>query len=152
MIGAFIIARLDSTRLPKKAIMEILDKPMIELMVERVKNSQLVDKVVIATSRDASNDPLEKLANKMKIGCYRGSLENVMERITEASNAFGCNTIVELLGDNPLVHSDLIDDVIRLYIAGQYDYAVTVTREYSLFASEKKHFSVVYLSQLKGEW
>ena len=128
--GAFIVARLSSTRLPAKNIMQIIDKPMIELMVERVQASQSVDRVVIATSDLPSDDPLEQVAAKLGIGCYRGPLDNVMERICGAAKAFDCETIVELLGDNPLVHSDLIDEVIGLYQEKNLDYAVSITKEY----------------------
>ena len=144
MIGAFIIVRLSSSRLPKKAMMEILDIPMLELMVERVRVSNLVDKVVIATSTEPSDDLLEDLAKKLEIGCYRGSLENVMDRVNNAAKEHGCDTIIELLGDNPLIHSDLIDDVVGLYQNGAYDYAATVTKEYPVLEanSEMRLFSI----------
>ena len=116
--GAFLIARLSSSRLPEKSIMRILDKPVIELMVERVQASLLIDKVIIATSTLPSDDPLKELARKLGIGCYRGSLENVMDRIARAAKAYNCDTIVELLGDNLLAHSELIDDVIKFYKDG----------------------------------
>ena len=103
-VGAFIIARLSSTRLPEKNILSVMGKPMIEMMVERVKAAQTLDKVVIATSNLSSDDPFEDLSAKMAIGCYRGSLDHVMDRIVNASIAHECVTIVELLGDNPLVH------------------------------------------------
>jgi len=140
--GVFIIVRLGSSRLPKKNIMEILGKPMIELLIERIKQSKLIDKIVITTSSDSIDDPLEDLAEKLGVFCYRGALENVMERINGAAHAFDCDTIVELLGDNPLVHAELIDDVLGLYQNGNYDYAATVTKEYPLFDTEKKLFSV----------
>jgi len=134
--GAFIIARLSSKRLPKKNILPILGKPMIELMVERVKASKFIDKIIIATSTDSTDDPLEEVANKLGIECYRGSLNNIMERVYNAAKYYNCDNIVELLGDNPLVHSELIDDVISFYINGKYDYAATVTKEYPV--SDKK--------------
>jgi spore coat polysaccharide biosynthesis protein SpsF len=115
---------------------------MIELMAERVLASEAIDKVVIATSNLPSDDPLEALAEKIGIGCYRGSLENVMDRIVNAAEAYDCDTIVELLGDNPLVHSELIDDVVRYYRDSGYDYAATVTREYPVSEIEKKLFSI----------
>ena len=141
-IGAFIIARLSSSRLPKKALMKILGKPMIEHMIQRVRTAGMVDKVIITTSDEPSDDPLEELANRLKIGCYRGSLQNIMERITGGANEYDCDTIVELLGDNPLVHSELIDDVIQLYIDGNYDYAATVTKEHPVSRMERMLFSV----------
>ncbi|MEW5948521.1 MAG: hypothetical protein AB1711_03825 [Thermodesulfobacteriota bacterium] len=141
-IGAFVVARLSSSRLPRKNILGILGKPMIELMAERVQASRLIDKVVIATSTLPSDDPLEELAGRLGIGCYRGSLDNIMERITGAANIYQCDIIVELLGDNPLVHAALIDDVITFFRNGEYDYAATITREYPVIDSEKKLFSL----------
>lgn len=140
--GAFIVARLSSTRLPRKNIREILRKPMIEHLADRIRAAKLVDKVVIATSGLPSDDPLEELASHIGIGCYRGSLDNVMERITGAARAFECDTIVEILGDNPLVHSDVIDRVITLYKEKGLDYAATVTREYPVDRALIKLFSV----------
>ena len=155
--GAFLIARLSSSRLSAKNILKILDKSMIELMIERVKTSQLIDKVIITTSTHPSDDPLEELAHKLKVGCFRGSLENIMDRICNAAETHDCNTIVELLGDNPLVHCELIDDVIEFYQAGGYDYAATVTKEYPVSRLEKKLFPIgirvqVYSRQTAEQW
>lgn len=156
-IGAFLIVRLNSSRLPQKAMMEILGKPMIELMVERVHASRIIDKVVIATSPLATDDPLEELARELGIGCYRGSLENIMDRISIAAKTWGCDTIVELLGDNPLIHSDLIDDVVNFYLGGEYDYTATVTKEYPFSNNELKLFSIgirvqVYSRETAEKW
>jgi spore coat polysaccharide biosynthesis protein SpsF len=123
-------------------MMEILGKPMIEHMVERVWASHMIDKIVISTSTHPSDDLLEEMAYKLKINCYRGSLENIMERISDSAKAYECDTIVELLGDNPLVHAKLIDDVVKFYKGGNYDYAATVTKEYPLDRSREKLFSV----------
>ena len=129
-VGAFIVARLSSSRLPRKAMMDILGRPMIELMVERVRAAKELDKVAIATSTDPSDDDLEALARRIGVDCFRGSLESVNARLAGAAEAFGCDVIVELLGDNPLVHSDMIDATVALRREGGYDYAATVTKEF----------------------
>ena len=129
-VGAFLVARLSSTRLPEKSIKKILNRPMMELMIERVQQAELIDKIVIATSDLPSDDPLEELAKKLDIECYRGSLEDINERLVDAANTFECDTIVELLGDNPLVHSDIIDQVITLFQNDNLDYAANITKEY----------------------
>ena len=141
-VGALLIARLSSTRLPQKNILHFVGKPMIQLLAERVAKSKLVSKVIIATSNLPSDDPLEELANDIGLGCYRGSLDNVMERITGAAEKYDCETIVEILGDNPLVHSDLIDDVVELYNSNNLDYAASVTREYIPHSENKLLFSI----------
>lgn len=140
--GAFIIARLSSSRLPAKNMMKILDIPMIQLMVERIRAARTIDKIIITTSSEASDDPLESLAKTVGVDCYRGPLNNIMERITGAANRFKCHTIVELLGDNPLVHSDLIDDTVSLFREGRYQYAATVTKEYPVCPDIHSFFSV----------
>lgn len=155
--GAFLIARMSSTRLPGKNMLEILGRPMIELMSERVRASSLIDKVVICTSTDSSDAALEDLASSSDLLCYRGSLDNVMERISAAAAAHDCETIVELLGDNPLVHAELIDDLIRFYRKGGYDYAATLTKEYPLHCAGKSLFSIgvrvqVYSRKAAERW
>ena len=87
-IGAFIIARLSSSRLPEKNILGIMGKSMIEKMAERVKATERVDKVIITTSNQSSDDQLESISKEIGVGCYRGSLDNIMDRITKASNAY----------------------------------------------------------------
>lgn len=141
-IGALIVARLSSTRLPKKNILPIVGKPMIQHLAERISKSKYIDKIIIATSNLESDDPLEELAREIDIGCYRGNLNNVMQRICGASDLFGCQTIVEILGDNPLIHADLIDDVIELFIKEKLDYAANITKEYIPHIKNKTLFSV----------
>jgi len=141
-ICAVLVVRLGSSRLPGKAMLPILGKPMIGLMAERIRKASMIDKVVIATSDFLSDDPLQELSLKHGIGCHRGSLENVTERILGAANEYDCETIVELLGDNPLVHANLVDEVVRFYREGGYDYAATVTKEYPTSEHEKRLFSI----------
>ncbi len=129
--GALIIARLSSSRLPKKNIIKILDKPMIELLYQRVSESKKISKIIICTSNHSTDDDLEYLCKKNNWDIYRGSLDDIMERQVEAASSFGITNIVEILGDNPLVHSDIIDDVIDLHINNSIDYAANATKEYS---------------------
>lgn len=141
-VGALIVARLSSSRLPRKALLDVWGKPMVERLAERVLAAKTLDKVVLATSTDPSDDELEAAARRMGILCHRGSLESVNERVAGAARAHGCDSVVELLGDNPLIHSDLVDDVVRFYLDGGFDYAASVTAEYPVSDKEYKLFSV----------
>ena len=127
--AALIAVRMGSSRLPRKALLPILGKPMIERLIERVRRSSNIDEIVIATTTLEEDDTLEALAMQMGVGCFRGSADDVLGRITAAAAASGCDRVVELLGDNPLIHVDLIDDVIALFENGAFDYAVNVTYE-----------------------
>lgn len=148
LYGAIIVARLSSSRLPQKNILPIVGKPMIEHLIDRVKRSKRPLKIIIATSNEVSDDPLQELAGKYGIHCHRGSLNNVMERIVGAANEFNVKNIIEILGDNPLVHGDLIDNVIDLFERDQCDYAATATKEYDQLEESVKKFSVGVRVQL----
>ena len=140
--AAFIIARLNSSRLPEKNLMPICGKPMIEHLFNRVRQSRFINETFIVTSNLESDDKLEDFARENNIGCYRGSLDNIMERIIGAANYFDCDSIVEILGDNPLVHSDLIDDVIDLFYKTDSDYSANLTKEYPQYEKKKIGFPV----------
>ena len=128
--GALIIARLSSSRLPKKNIIKILDKPMIEHLYDRVSRSKNLSKIIICTSTHPTDDDLEKLCIKNNWDIYRGSLEDIMERQVKAAEKFNIKNIVEILGDNPLVHSEIIDDVIDIHANNKVDYVGNITKEY----------------------
>ena len=140
--GALIIARLSSSRLPKKNIIKILDKPMIEHLYDRVSRSKNLSKIIICTSTHPTDDDLEKLCIKNNWDIYRGSLEDIMERQVKAAEKFNIKNIVEILGDNPLVHSSLIDDVVNLFENGNYDYAANISNDYGDLANGMKLFSI----------
>jgi len=139
---ALIAVRLGSSRLPNKAMMPILGKPMIEHMVDRIRCAQSIDDILIATTILESDDPLESFAKKIGVECFRGAVDDVLGRMTAAVEDSGTDLVVEMLGDNPLVHSDLIDDVVAFYLEKQVDYAANVTVEYPHAGQEYAKFPV----------
>lgn len=122
MIAAFIQARFTSTRLPGKVLKTILGKPMLELMIERVKFSKKIDLIVIVTSDSQDDQPIVELCRNLGVDHFRGDLENVLKRFYQAAIKFKPDHIVRLTGDCPLIDPNVIDDVIDLYNDGNYDY------------------------------
>jgi len=120
-IIATIEARMGSSRLPGKSIKKILGKPMLELLIERVKRSKFLDEIIIATSTSKQDDKIEKLANSINVNCFRGSEEDVLERVVNAVKSRNGDVIVELWGDNPLIDPEIIDDLIQFYMNNKYD-------------------------------
>jgi spore coat polysaccharide biosynthesis protein SpsF len=141
-IATVIACRMGSSRLPGKTTKPILGKPMIQQMVERVQRSRHVTDVMLATSTESEDDPIEALTTQLGIGCFRGSPEDVLDRIDAAAQSANADLIVELLGDNPLVHSDLIDDVIEYHQGSGNDYSASVTAEYPHAGPDVKKFPV----------
>ena len=121
--GAIVSARMTSTRLPGKSMMDIMGKPIVERVVDRIKRSKTIDGVVIATTTNENDNPIALLAGKIGVGLYRGSEEDVLLRLVLAAKRYGVDNIVRITGDCPLIDFDIIDRTIRLYEETKADYA-----------------------------
>ena len=120
-IVAIIEARMSSTRLPNKSMKKIVGKPLLELMIERIKHCNKIDEIVIATSILPENDVIEALAKKLKVSCFRGSENDVLERVLESAKSVNSDIIIELWGDSPLLDSNILNDLIDFYQKNRYD-------------------------------
>lgn len=128
---ASIEARMNSERLPGKVMRSILGKPMLELLVERLSRCHSLDGIVIATTENSSDNVIEQLAFRLGIGCFRGSEEDVLDRVLQAAHQEQAGVIVEITGDCPLIDPDVVDQVIEEYYSGPYDYVSnTLTRTF----------------------
>lgn len=123
MILAIIQARVLSTRLPGKVLKRILGKPMLKLQLERVLLATRIDKLIVATSVDPSDEKIKVLCEEMGIPCYRGDLDDVLDRFYQAAKTYDAQHVVRLTGDCPLIDPRVVDQVVEYYLAGGYDYA-----------------------------
>lgn len=122
MIGCIIQARMNSTRLPGKVLMNIDGKfPALFYTVEQLKNSKLLEKIVIATSSNQEDNDIEKFCRKYNIKCFRGSLENVLDRYYQCAKEFGITTIVRIPADKPLIDPEIVDEVIQKFKENSFD-------------------------------
>lgn len=120
---AILQARVTSTRLPNKVLAPILGQPMLTRQIERLRRATTLDKLVVATSDDVSDDPLAALCAAIGVPCHRGSLNDVLARFQGACTAFGpADHIVRLTGDCPLADPAVIDAVVRHHLASGADY------------------------------
>lgn len=147
---ALMAARMGSSRFPGKSLADLHGKPMLERMVERIRRARGVSRVVLATTDLAEDDALAHWAEGMDIGCFRGSASDVLGRLHGAAEAFGMDVIVEMLGDNPLVHSDLIEAALDRYAEGGLDYVATLTNEYPKAPTGMKRFPIGVRVQVFG--
>lgn len=121
-IDATIQARLGSSRLPGKVLKTICGKPMLELQIERIRQSALIDRVIIATADSPQNDAIEELANRLGCFCFRGSEDDVLGRVVGALRAYDVELHVEFQGDNPAPDPLLVDSIIGYYLKHSTDY------------------------------
>ena len=121
-INASIEARMTSSRLPGKVLMPIGGKPALEVLIERVKKSKKIDKIIVATTTNKEDDPVVELCEELGISYFRGSEENVFERVLKTHQTYDSDIIVELTGDCPLLDPVLIDEAIQCFLENSYDY------------------------------
>jgi len=125
-VSAIIQARMGSSRLPGKVMAEIAGKPMLQRVVERVTRAERLDGIVVATSVNSADDPVEQLCKKVGTNCVRGSEQDVLDRYYQAALQHRVNCIVRLTADCPLADPHVIDRVIGAYIPGERDYVSNI--------------------------
>lgn len=123
MILAILQARMSSSRLPGKVMKPVLGRPMIERQIERLLRCKRVDQLIVAASNHPEDNALETLCKKIGIFCFRGDLDNVLDRFYQAAKPFKPDHIVRLTGDCPLADPALIDELVDFYLERQCDYA-----------------------------
>jgi spore coat polysaccharide biosynthesis protein SpsF len=116
-------ARCSSSRLPGKVLLPLQGEPMLMRQIERVRRAQSIDRLTVATSTSASDGPLAELCRSRNIDCFRGSLEDVLDRVYRAAERVNPAYVVRLTGDCPLADPAVIDAVVRFCMQGGFDYA-----------------------------
>ena len=121
-IGFLITARLKSSRLPLKLLMDLNGKSVVERVIDRTKKVSYVNEIILCTSTNAQDRPLVDIALENNIYYYLGSEQDVLQRLTDAANFFGMDCFVNITGENPLFsieYANIIADEIR---TGLYDF------------------------------
>ena len=114
---------MGSSRLPGKVLMDSgLNKTFLECLVERIRKVDNIDDVIIATTTNMLDDEIEHFCQEKNITFYRGSEENVMERVLLAAEQNKVDIIVEITGDCPFIDSELISQNLNTFLSNSVDY------------------------------
>lgn len=125
---AIIQARMNSSRLPGKVLLDIGGQPMLVRVVERARRAQSIDGVMIATTTDPSDDPLEALCRVLGYPVYRGSQFDVLDRFYQAARLAQpgglapADVIVRLTADCPVIDPAVIDQTVAAFHAAGADF------------------------------
>jgi len=125
---AIIQARMSSTRLPGKVLLDIAGQPMLRRVVERTQRAKFVDQVIVATSEDLSDNPVSEYCSLHGIACFRGSRDDVLDRFYQTALNYPADVIVRITADCPLIDPDVIDRVVGRFLEGGLDYVTNRLR------------------------
>jgi spore coat polysaccharide biosynthesis protein SpsF len=112
---AIIQARMASSRLPDKVLLDIGRQPMLVWVAERTRRAVTVDEVVVATTTDPADDAIQALCQSRGYPCYRGSAFDVLDRYYQAARSHQAEIIVRITADCPLMDPDLIDNTVHAF-------------------------------------
>jgi len=121
-IAAIIEARMSSSRLYGKVLMRVKKKPLLLHLVNRIRKVKKIDRIIIATTTNPKDDLIVKFCKKNKLDFYRGSENNVMERVIHTASNFKVNVIVGITGDCPIIDYRLISMCLNTYLNNKADY------------------------------
>jgi spore coat polysaccharide biosynthesis protein SpsF len=119
---------MSSSRLPGKVMMKLCGKTMLEVLTDRLKKVDDIDKIVVATSDNKSDNPIEKECLSLNVECYRGSLDNVLERYLLAAKKHNASTVVRITADCPLIDPIVVTKAIRLFNSFDHEYSLVTNR------------------------
>lgn len=122
MIGVIIQARMNSSRLPGKVMKKIKNKPMLDLVLEQIKFSKMIKKIVVATTYSKNDDLIFEHMKTKKIKVFRGKSKDVLDRYFQCAKKFQMDTIVRITSDCPLIDPNIVDLVIKEFVKGKFDY------------------------------
>jgi len=126
LVLVILQARMSSSRLPGKVLSLINNKPMIYWQIKRISQSKLVDKIVVATSNEKSDDILEDYLNSINQEYFRGSLNNVIDRFAKIEEIYKPSVIIRLTADCPLVMPEIVDKCIERFNKEKVDYVSNI--------------------------
>ena len=124
-VTAIIQARMTSTRLPGKVLMEVMGRPLLSYQIERLRFSKRIDSIIIATTTNKEDDQIGELAQKEELNFYRGSEDDVLDRYYRAAKEYKVKHIMRLTADCPLISPEVCDSIAKTYFESGVDYIRT---------------------------
>jgi spore coat polysaccharide biosynthesis protein SpsF len=120
--AVFIPVRLCSTRLPKKALIEVKGKPLIQHLIERVKTAKQPNLVVLCTTINPEDLIFIDVAKKCGVECFRGSEKDILLRYLDAAEEYRVDFIINVDGDDVFCDPGLIDETAQSYLDTRADF------------------------------
>ncbi len=114
---------MTSTRLPGKIMLPLCNKPVLQVMLERLQRFK--SSIIIATTNDGTDKPIVELCQRLGVRYFQGDTNNVLERYYLAATQFDAqygDEIVRLTSDCPLIDPVVTQSTIDFFINHSFDY------------------------------
>jgi spore coat polysaccharide biosynthesis protein SpsF len=122
-IVAIVQARIGSTRLPGKVLMDLCGGTVLARVVSRLQCSRVVNRIVVATTNSDPDYAILRECHRIGISCFRGSEQDVLDRYYQAAREYNGETVVRVTADCPLIDPGIVDRTIELFFEKNADYA-----------------------------
>ena len=122
-VGCIVQARMGSTRLPGKVLMEVIKgKPVLYHVINQLKYCKSFEKLIIATTTLPEDDKIVQFCTDNNVNYFRGDPKNVLERHYRCAEKFSLSTIIRMPSDKPLLDPEVVDKVVEVFNTNDYDY------------------------------
>ena len=125
-VAAIVQARMGSTRLPGKVLLDIAGKSMLARVAERLSHAQSLDVVLVATTDSPHDDVIVEECQRLSVAVFRGQEDDVLDRYHQAARSIAADVVVRVTSDCPLIDPEVTDKTIRAFLAERPDYASNV--------------------------
>ena len=131
-VVTIVQARMGSTRLPGKVLADLAGAPLLERQIERLLRARSHDRIVVATTTHARDEPIVALAERLGVAGFRGDEHDVLARYALAAAEHAADVVVRVTSDCPLIAPEVLDRCVAALLAdGRLDYVTnTVERSY----------------------
>ena len=122
-VAAIIQARMGSTRLPGKVLIDLGGETALARVVRRLSRADLIDEIVVATTTSTADNAIVAECERLSVRAFRGEEDDVLDRYYHAAKWVGADTIVRITSDCPLIDAEVTEHTIRAFLSCKHDYA-----------------------------
>jgi spore coat polysaccharide biosynthesis protein SpsF len=121
-ISAIIQARMSSTRLPGKVLMDLGGETVLARVVRRLRRATLIDEIVVATTNSPADHSIVRECQRVSVRVFRGEENDVLDRYYHAAQCISAEGIVRITSDCPLIDPEITDHTVRSFLEHRPDY------------------------------
>ena len=149
-VGCIIQARMGSTRLPGKVLLELKEgKTVLNYVINQLSFCRTIDKIIVATTTLTEDDDIVNFCKINNIEYFRGDAKNVLDRHYQCAMKYSFSTIIRMPSDKPLLDPTVVDDIVEIFNSNSYDYITNFLPSTTPGGTEVEVFS---FESLKRSW